>query len=438
LVNLRNDTINNPPAAGDSGGVHDDHPAGPVPSGRGPVYLGCVMLGYIGIYLCRKNLSVALPAIQKHFSATNAQIGLIASYSTAAYTIGKRLFGPVIDRFGGRICFLLGLAGVALFGGLGAFAVSTSMLALLYSANRFAGATGWGSMAKQVPDWFPAQRLAFPMAVLSLSFVFGGTCASLLAGKIDTWSGGNWRVVMGAPSLVLLVILGVCWMVLPRGPARAPGEKPRSDGSGFRFAQLLDLARIPQFWIVCALSLVLNITRETFNVWTVLFLKSEGGPGLTTQSAAFHSTAFDVCGALGILLLGWVLDRISARRRTYLLISILILLSVVIYQLPSFARRGLWAATAAIGVVGFLSYGPYSLLAGIFAVEIRGKAFLGTVAGFVDASGYFGASIMDRYFGKLLDQGGYLLALHVLAAVTSVSALLCLFLKKSEPSSTSK
>src|SRR5437879_4506106 len=130
----------------------------PVSFGRAATLLGCVMLGYIGIYLCRKNLSVAVPMIQKAFGATKAQTGIIASYSTVAYAIGKVFFGPVIDRFGGRNCFLLALAGVAIFGGLGAFAISLPMLTLFYSGNRLAGAAGWGSVVKQVPEWFPARR----------------------------------------------------------------------------------------------------------------------------------------------------------------------------------------------------------------------------------------------------------------------------------------
>ena len=73
----------------------------------------------MGVYLCRKNLSVAVPMIQKAFGVTKAQTGDIISYSAAAYAIGKFLFGPIIDRFGGRNCLLLVMAGVAIFGAIG-------------------------------------------------------------------------------------------------------------------------------------------------------------------------------------------------------------------------------------------------------------------------------------------------------------------------------
>jgi sugar phosphate permease len=394
--------------------------------------LACVILGYIGIYLCRKNLSVAIPAIQKDFKVTNKEIGIIASYSTAAYMTGKLIFGPVIDRFGGRVCFLLALTGVAIFGGLGAFAVSLPMLTILYSANRLAGAAGWGSMVKQVPDWFRKDRLALPMAFLSLSFVFGGTCALKLAGRVDTLSGGNWRAVMGLPSLILVVIIVICWVVLPKSQKSATTGVPAKTGTSFSFAQIFELAKIPQFWTVCALSAILNITRETFNVWTVLFLKKGGGPGLSTEGAANFSMAFDIAGAVGILFLGYALDHVSRRGRTTLLVAILLALAGLIYELPVLAKNGIWQATAVIALIGFLSYGPYSLLAGILAVEIRGPAFVATVAGFVDGTGYFGASVMDRFFGDMVDRGGFLYAFHFLAAITSIAAVLCLFLRTSQ------
>jgi sugar phosphate permease len=403
----------------------------PVSPGKAMLFLGCVVLGYIGIYLCRKNLSVAQPLIQKEFGLTKAQIGLIASCGTVTYAIGKIVFGPIIDKFGGRICFLCALGAVCLFGGLEAFAVSGPMLGFLFSTNRLFGSAGWGAMAKQVPDWFPQRHMAMAMAVLSLSFVFGGVLALLLAGQIAAISGDQWRAVIGFPALILLGILLICWFVLPRGTAASVEPGGREEKRGFRFAQIVELTRIPQFWIVCGLSFVLTITRETFNVWTVDFIKTEGGGSVSSQVAALLSTPFDAAGAVGILFLGYILDRLAWPARRALLFSILGLLAILIYLLPNLFHAGMTQVTIVLALIGFLSYGPYSLLAGIFAVEIRGKAFVGTVAGLVDASGYFGGIVSGYYFGKLLDTGGYRLGFHFLGVVTVAAAVLCLFLGRS-------
>jgi OPA family sugar phosphate sensor protein UhpC-like MFS transporter len=401
-----------------------------MPLSKASGLLASAILGYIGIYLCRKNLSVAVPMLKDHFHVSKAEIGAISSFGTIAYMVGKVLFGPVIDRFGGRACFLFAMGGTAVFCGLGAFAPSLPVLMVFYSLNRFSGAAGWGSMAKQVPDWFAGRRLALPLAFLSLSFVFGGACATAFASVVAKYSHDNWHAVLGLPSIVLLGIIIASWFVLPRhAPASVPANPARPRRPN-RWVEIAAIVKIPQFWVVCGLSFVLTITRETFNDWAPDFFKTSGGPQMTNTFAGFLALPFDVIGAAGILFFGWILDLLSGLQRRLLLFTTLVALAGLIYGLPEFITWGLVPAAIALGLIGFLSYGPYSLLAGVFSVEIRGKESVGTVAGFVDASGYLGGGILAGYFfGSILDHGGYVRGFHLLAAITSLAAILCLFLK---------
>ncbi|MHB1306308.1 MAG: MFS transporter [Limisphaerales bacterium] len=405
-------------------------PIHPVPTRRAYLWLTTLVVGYIGIYLCRKNFSVAIPLIQQEWGVSKEEIGRIASYSTFAYMIGKFLFGPIIDRYGGRAGFLFALAAVALFGGAGAMGSSIGSLMIFYSLNRFAGSAGWGGMVKLVPDWFPAHRLPLAFAVLSLSFVFGGVCATLLAGEIASWSGNNWRWVMGGPSIVLAVILVGCWAILPRDshPVAEPVPADSRDRAGFDLSRFKELAGIRQFWIVCALSFTLTLLRETFNTWAVDFFKTTGGAELSTRIAAFLSTPFDALGAVGILLLGWVFGRLEPRTRSYLLMTILSALALLVFLLPGLTRWSLAAGTVTLGFIGFLAYGPYSLLAGILAMEIRGKGYVATVAGMVDGVGYLASILAGQLFGRILDAGGYSLGFSCLSGLAVTAAVLCLFL----------
>ena len=408
-------------------------PAGISPA-RAYVLLATLVLGYIGVYLCRKNFAVANPLIREAFELTKEDVGKIASFSTLAYMVGKFAFGPVIDRVGGRASFLVSLLLVALFGAAGGLAGSLPLLILVYSVNRLAGSAGWGAMVKLVPDWFPARLLPFAMAILSLSFVFGGVLATVLAGEIAAWSGNDWRWVMSGPALVLVAILGLCWAILPRdaraapAPAEPAGPATGPAKAGFQFRHVLDLVFLRQFWIVCALSFTLTLLRETFNTWTVDFFTETGGPEMSTRIAAFLSTPFDALGAVGILLLGWYFGRIGPVMRARLLFAILAALAVLVFLLPRLGAHSLWLATLAVGGIGFLAYGPYSLLAGILSVEIRGKEYVATVAGFVDGMGYLAAILAGQQFGRVLDLGGYSLGFTCLAVLAGVGAVLCLFL----------
>jgi sugar phosphate permease len=82
----------------------------------------------------------------------------------------------------------------------------------------------------------------------------------------------------------------------------------------------------------------------------------------------------------------------------------------------------------AVALIGFLAYGPYSLLAGVLSVEIRGKEYVGTVAGIVDGVGYLAGILAGQQFGRMVDAGGYTLGFQRLALLALVSAVLCLFL----------
>jgi sugar phosphate permease len=307
---------------------------------------------------------------------------------------------------------------------------------VVYSLNRLAGSAGWGGMVKLVPDWFPSRSLPLAIGILSLGFVFGGICATLLAGLIAQGSGNNWRWVMSGPSIVLVLILLPCWALLPRAGAKVSSAAgPKSSDGGFRLGRLAGLVRIRRFWIVCALSFTLTLLRETFNTWTVDFFKTSMGHEMSNQIAAFLSTPFDALGAVGILSLGWIFGRIGNVVRTWLLFSILGALALLIFLLPALAARSTFLATAGVGGIGFLAYGPYSLLSGVMAVEIKGKEYAATVSGIFDGVGYLAAILAGQQFGRILDHGGYRLGFNCLAALAAIAAILCLFLYdlKSKP-----
>src|SRR5260370_19076855 len=98
--------------------------------------LAALGLGYIGVYLCRKNLSVAVPLLQTAFGASKEQVGRVSSVGTFAYAIGKFTNGLIVDLIGGRRGYLLSLGAVSIFRGCGALVARTPGLFLLYAFMR--------------------------------------------------------------------------------------------------------------------------------------------------------------------------------------------------------------------------------------------------------------------------------------------------------------
>jgi sugar phosphate permease len=385
------------------------------------------MAGYIGIYVCRKNLAVAVPLLQDAFGASKEEVGRIASAGALAYAAGKLILGPVVDRIGGRAGFLLSMVAVALFGAAGAFVPGLALLTVVYGLNRFAGAAGWGAMLKLVPTWFRASRAGLAIGVLSLSYVAGGIAATLLARQIVA-AGGGWRAVMGLPSIAAVVIAIPCVFLVRRGPLHAdPAAAKDSDNRGA--AEYISLFRRPQFLVVIALSFTITLMRESFTTWSVDFLTSIQGATKSVATAALQSIGFDLAGGVAILVTGAVYDRVAPSRRRFLISGTLALLSVVLFILPGAALASPAFGVALIGLVGLLVYGPYSLLAGVLAVESGGAKMAATAAGIIDGVGYIAGALAGSTLGLLLDKGGYSLGFRALAGVTAAAAVIALGLR---------
>ena len=103
-------------------------------------------------------------------------------------------------------------------------------------------------------------------------------------------------------------------------------------------------------------------------------------------------------------------------------------LSLLLALLPALFHLGLWLLAVGVGLIGFLVYGPYSLLGGVLSVEVHGKGYAATVSGVVDGTGYIAGFFSGILFGRLLMAGGYRLGFEMMAGLTLVSAVLSCFL----------
>ena len=397
--------------------------------------LGLLALGYIAIYLCRKNLAVAIPLLQEGFHVKKEAVGWIASAGTLAYAIGKVLNGPIIDRIGGRFAFLLAMAGVALFGGASAVAPGLGVIGALYAGNRFAGAAGWGAMLKLVPGWFERSRAATAIAILSLSYVAGGAIATLVARGILS-AGGGYRVVLAGPALVVAAVAVLVSVTVRTGPfARAEAAKapdaPKSEHR-FSWAALGELVRRRDFLVACGLSFAITLIREAFNTWSVDFLTEIHGGTKALELAAVQSIGFDVAGAAGIVLMGAAYGKLAPPHRRWLLAASLVLLAAVLLVLPRLGRGHALFAAEMLAAIGFLVYGPYSLLSGVMALDTGGPRLVATAAGLVDGAGYLASALAGGVLGRLLDIGGYSLGFGSLAVTAIAAAFLSLFFGRPE------
>ena len=98
--------------------------------------ISLLVVGYAGYYLCRSDLSVALPMIIQELAErginpdlATIRLGTIASLGVLAYAIGKFPSGGICDFLGGRRNFLAGMFSSVLFTVV--FTPSWSMIAVM-------------------------------------------------------------------------------------------------------------------------------------------------------------------------------------------------------------------------------------------------------------------------------------------------------------------
>ena len=161
-----------------------------------------MLVGYMGYYLCRGNLSAAFPLLSSTFGYTNSQLGLLAFYSELAYAAGKFINGPLGDKVGGRLIFLLGMAGAIVFNVIFSLGSSLTYFVVVWCLCRYFLSMGWGGITKTIGAWYEPEKNGTVMGFVSISFQFGSVLATLFAGFLVA-QGVNWQGLFIYPAIVL-------------------------------------------------------------------------------------------------------------------------------------------------------------------------------------------------------------------------------------------
>jgi OPA family glycerol-3-phosphate transporter-like MFS transporter len=402
-------------------------------------------IGYAGYYLCRSDLSVAMPLLIREMSsrgispdAAKVQLGTIASLGVLAYAIGKFPSGWLADYLGGRRNFLFGMAGSILFTLLFSLMGGIPLFTLAWMGNRAVQSMGWAGMVKITSRWFSYSAYGTAMGIISLSYLFGDAAArEFMARLID--AGFGWRGVFLAAAGTLAILLLLNLVLLketperlgfpepPANPANLFGEDGESaQPASLKPASLATLlgtfANSPAFWLVCLLSLGVTIMRETFNLWTPTYFTQS--VGLTVAEAAHKSALFPFFGGLSVLLAGFLSDRLGSAGRAAIMFCGLLLTTgaLMVLAVGDFGGSRV-APVVLVALVAFAMIGPYSYLAGAISLDFGGKQGSATASGLIDGVGYLGGVLAGNSVAGISVIWGWKGAFAALAAVALLSSL---------------
>jgi OPA family glycerol-3-phosphate transporter-like MFS transporter len=395
--------------------------------------------GYAACYFCRADLSVATPLLADELSAQGLshgaaiiRLGTIASAGVLAYAIGKLFLTGLGDLFGGRLSFLIGVGGAAAFTVLFAMGGAVPVFMLAWLGNRLTQSIAWAGLIKVSSKWFDYSSYGAILGLLSLSYLIGDAVARQWMGSLIL-HGHGWRSLFYLAGAVagLLLLANLAFLRESRVGAGFVEAKP-NPLSLFAASEepprslrelLLPLLRSRAFVLVCVLSLGCTIIRETFNMWTPVYLRD--GLGYSTSSAAGMSAIFPAVGAVSVLATGWLSDRLGVHGRALILFSGLAATAAILVAMMALKpeQSGSALPLVAIGSIAFCLLGPYSFLGGAFALDFGGKQAGAISSGLIDGVGYLGAVVAGDSVARVSVAFGWKGVFVALAAVSALAAI---------------
>jgi OPA family glycerol-3-phosphate transporter-like MFS transporter/OPA family sugar phosphate sensor protein UhpC-like MFS transporter len=239
----------------------------------------------------------------------------------------------------------------------------------------------------------------------------------------------NWRLCFFVPATLALLGAVFLWRTLPDTPPSVglPEVKGTEHvaaperGADFKAFVIRKVFGNPYIWLFALANFFVYVVRYAVLDWGPTLLSE--AKGVKLSHAAWMVTAFEVSGVVGMLLCGWITDRVFGGRsaRTCLFCMIFAGAAVLTFwQLPPEAR-GL--EVAMLCVAGFFIYGPQALI-GIAVANLATKRAAATAAGFTGIFGYASTLLSGWGLGWLVQHYGWDAGLAGLVIVAGIGALL--------------
>lgn len=365
-------------------------------------------LAYFGYYLCRKNFSVLMPYLKSETGMRSTDLANALFAYSVMYSLGQFASGRLVDRLGARGVAFCGMLISALMSSLmawPAWAGVAGMLAVVQGVNGAAQSTGWPSVLKLTRDGFPVENRGVWLGCWSTHLVIGGFAGTWLAVRCAEvhWTRGAW-----IPGIVLCVIALIyvlfIWEKQPRGETRVIAGK---------------LKLTPPLVAIALMYFCVKMTRYAFLFWLPLYMTEH--LNYAKADAGYASSVFELVGITGALGAGYISERTGSRFAVGgVMMGVLALLCATF---PAVSATGPLANLAWIGLIGFFTFGPDTLMAAAALQDIVPAESTAAAGGFVNGVGSIGQVISPYAVALLSSRYGWGALFSLLAVVVLCGAL---------------
>ncbi len=184
-------------------------------------------------------------------------------------------------------------------------------------------------------------------------------------------------------------------------------------------------------WLVGFATFFAHIARYSIVDWGPTYLREAKGASLTQGGLSI--VIAEVSGIFGMLIMGWLSDRVGGRRGMISALSMipLIFAFLALIHVPP---NMLWLDFIIFGIVGFFAYGPLMLM-GVMSLDFTSKKAVATAGGFIALFGYLGRMVQGQALGWIAQHYGWEPGLYSVIACVIIGFIILTFTWHSRPRS---
>ncbi|HOX55704.1 MAG TPA: MFS transporter [Candidatus Paceibacterota bacterium] len=380
------------------------------------------IVGYAMFYFVRKNLSIAMPGLGSDLGIGKADLGLFLTLHGLLYGVSKFANGFLGDRCNARTFMTVGLILSAIVNIFFGFSSAVLTLGLLWMLNGWVQGMGFPPCARLMTHWFSPKELATNFSVWNTSHSIGAGLVVVLCGYLAAY---GWRLCFFVPAgLAILCSIFLFLMLRDTPPSlglpEVEGTAQGSDSRSFSSALLKQVFGNKYIWLLAMGSFCVYIVRYAVLDWGPTLLTEMKGVKLT--HSGWMVAGFEVSGVLGMLLSGWLTDRVFGGRgaRVCVIWMALAGLSILVFwKLPTHSP---WVGALPLCLAGFFIYGPQALV-GVVVANLATKRLAATAIGFTSIFSYASTLVSGWGLGWLVEHHGWNAAFAGLVAVAAVGML---------------
>ncbi len=364
---------------------------------------GLTWLSYATYYTGRKGFSVAKKTLAERYGISELTLGAIDTLYLTAYAGGQFLNGLLGDRIGARRLVGYGMLASAACCGIFGLGSAAWVFGIAFALNGLAQSTGWPGNTRAMAEWTTPATRGTVMSLWATCYQVGGIVATVLAGWLLVRSG--WRSTFFGPAALMALVGVLVLLWLRPGPGAEPPaetdtvvdlqrgavhrELRRESTAVLRRRAQARLLRSPTLWFYGASYFFIKFIRYALLFWLPYFLAQR--LDYDADVAAYVSSAFEVGGIAGVIVIGIASDRLRRFSRSAMAAVWLVGLSasLLVYALAGF--EGIWGNAVVLAMIGAMLFGPDSLLSGAAAQDAGGPHAAATATGFVNGLGSLGA-----------------------------------------------